>query len=130
MNGGRRTILDRQTSADTPNTNLELTFTSDTTFSIRCGKCADIHNAQLEGKTDKPCSCDCHDKPNTTYIPYNPCVPCCPEIPYQPIYYTGDPPFERQPRTGDPPFRFGTYTGAVDPTVGSGYNGQWRCDFH
>jgi hypothetical protein len=54
---------------------------SNTTNLIRCGKCADIHNAQLEGKTNKACGCDCHDTPK--YIPYCPPYydPCCPQIP-------------------------------------------------
>lgn len=50
-------------------------------FSLRCGKCADIHTAQLDGKTTDSCKCDCH---NTNYcppynIPYH--DPCCPIIP-------------------------------------------------
>lgn len=104
---------DNVTGAD-----LNITFT-DNTFSIRCGKCADIHNAQLEGKTNKPCDCKCHSeyKPYIPYVPYCPPDPCCPTIPYW-----GDNPFiSRQPTTGDPLFRFQTYSGTVDPTVGSGY---------
>ena len=87
-------------------TSSDNTSSDSNAFSIRCGKCADIHNAQLEGKTDKPCPCNCHDKPNyPTYIPYCPPDPCCPQIPYQPIwYYAGEPQFDRQPTTGDPPF--------------------------
>ncbi len=73
----------RDTSADD---SVSITF-SDTSnsFSIRCGKCADIHNAQIDGKTNKACECDCHSQ----YQPYcPPCIPdpCCPQIP--PWYYT------------------------------------------
>lgn len=87
------------TSDDTTN----ITFTGEYQFSIRCGKCADIHNAQLEGKSNTPCSCDCHAKPEP-YIPYAPWYPCTP-CPCQPQpYYT-------------------TITsGSVDPTRGSNYN--------
>jgi hypothetical protein len=74
-----------------PDTNVKFNvYTDDTNaFSIRCGKCADIHNAQLEGKTQESCNCDCHGNNYTPYYPpYNPCVPdpCCPTYP---IYYTG-----------------------------------------
>jgi hypothetical protein len=66
-----------------------ITFTGEYQFSIRCGKCADIHNAQLEGKGTKPCECDCHAKiaePYVPYTPYIPCTPCpCPQYPY---FYT------------------------------------------
>ncbi len=27
---------------------------------MACERCAGIHTAQFEGKTDKPCKCDCH----------------------------------------------------------------------
>ncbi len=26
----------------------------------KCDKCEDVHKAQLEGKTNKPCECGCH----------------------------------------------------------------------
>ena len=69
-----------------------ITFTGDYQFSIRCGKCADIHNAQLEGKNDKPCTCDCHANITPDYVPYVPWLPpypCpCPNHPPQPYYYT------------------------------------------
>ena len=74
---------------------VDIKFSTDTddshSFSIRCGKCADIHNAQIDGKTNKPCECDCHGKyqqpyvPFVPYIPYCPPDPCCPQIP---PYYT------------------------------------------
>ncbi len=81
-----------------------LVFTGEYTFSIRCGKCADIHNAQLDGKNTKPCECDCHAKmvePYQPYVPWLPPCPCpCPHYP-QPYYYTttgtGDP----MPRQGE-----------------------------
>lgn len=60
-------------------------FSDTNSFSIRCGKCADIHNAQLDGKQLKPCECDCHSQ-YSPYIPYCPPDPCCPTIP--PFYYT------------------------------------------
>ena len=54
---------------------------SNNSFSLRCGKCADIHTAQLDGKTAKSCECDCHSKPYCPpyNIPYH--DPCCPIIP-------------------------------------------------
>ncbi len=83
-----------------------LVFTGEYSFSIRCGKCADIHNAQLDGKNKEPCSCDCHVKvtPDIPYVPYYPPCPCpCPYPQYpQPYYYTT--------------------SGSVDPTRGSNYN--------
>lgn len=69
-----------------------LVFTGEYTFSIRCGKCADIHNAQLEGKNTEPCTCDCHANITPDYQPYVPYYPpCpCPHWPYpQPYYTTG-----------------------------------------
>ena len=70
-----------------------LVFTETNSFSIRCGKCADIHNAQLDGKTNKSCECDCHGKyvePYQPYVPYIPCTPCpCPDHYPQPYYTTG-----------------------------------------
>lgn len=74
---------------DTVGDNDSLIFTGTNSFSIRCGKCADIHNAQLDGKNTKPCECDCHGKyiePYQPYVPYIPCTPC-PCTP-QPYYYT------------------------------------------
>ena len=72
-----------------------LVFTGEYTFSIRCGKCADIHNAQLDGKTNKSCECDCHGEKH--YAPvYDPCPCPYPHYPPywpQPYYTTG---------TGDP----------------------------
>ena len=61
--------------------------TTSNSFSIRCGKCADIHNAQIDGKTNKACECDCHSQYQQPYVPYVPCVPdpCCPQFP---TYYT------------------------------------------
>jgi len=81
-----------------------LVFTGEYTFSIRCGKCADIHNAQLDGKNTCPCECDCHTKIIQPYVPYNPYYPPCPCPQYPQPYYT-------------------TITsGSVDPTRGSNYN--------
>ena len=75
-------VMDNGTAPDS-----NLVFTGDTQFSIRCGKCADIHNAQLDGKTNRSCECDCHN--NNNYIPYCPPYvdPCCPTYP-QPYYTT------------------------------------------
>jgi len=66
----------------------DIKFTTTNSFSIRCGKCADIHNAQLDGKTQEECKCDCHEKiQQPTYIPYCPPDPCCPQFPpYQPVW--------------------------------------------
>ena len=60
---------------------------SNNSFSLRCGKCADIHTAQLDGKTAKSCECDCHGKSYCPpyNIPYH--DPCCPQIPTNPIWY-------------------------------------------
>lgn len=50
-------------------------------FSMRCGKCADIHNAQLDGKQADPCGCGCHNTYTGTYthipntLPYPPTNP-------------------------------------------------------
>ncbi len=75
------------TRDDTTNDNV--VFTGEYSFSIRCGKCADIHNAQLDGKNTKPCDCDCHTKVTPDYIPYVPYYPPCPCPQYpQPYYYT------------------------------------------
>lgn len=62
---------------------------------MSCDKCTDIHYAQREGKTSDECRCTCHKEkinpltnpiqPN--YIPYYPNHdPCCPTIPYSPIW--------------------------------------------
>ena len=89
----RRMNKDDNTSASQDK--VSITFSTDDTsrsFSIRCGKCADIHNAQLDGKTNKQCDCDCHSTYSQPYVPYyppyNPCIPdpCCPQLP--PTYYT------------------------------------------
>lgn len=95
-------MSDGSTSGD-PAITTTVTFSDNSnSFSIRCGKCADIHNAQLDGKTQKSCECDCHDKisqPYVPYMPYCPPDPCCPTWP-QPYYTT--------PITGDPPTLFYT----------------------
>lgn len=92
--------MNNDTSDDT-----NITFTGEYQFSIRCGKCADIHNAQLEGKNTEPCTCDCHAKiaePYQPYVPYYPCpYPHYPDPYPQPYYYTG------------------THTGTIDVTSGA-----------
>ena len=58
----------------------------DYSFSIRCDKCADIHQAQLDGKSTKPCECKCHEE-YRPYVPYCPPDPCCPQFPpYSPTW--------------------------------------------
>lgn len=67
-------MISPEYTKDTDSTTIQ--FGNNYQFSIRCGKCADIHNAQLEGKTNSPCECACHNYPN--YYPMtNPC-PCPP----------------------------------------------------
>jgi hypothetical protein len=67
----------------------DIKFTTTNSFSIRCGKCADIHNAQLDGKTSNPCECGCHEKYTPTYTPIQ--EPCCPQFPPYPTWTgTGD----------------------------------------
>lgn len=73
---------------DNSSTGIDIKF-NNIQFSIRCGKCADIHNAQLEGKTNRPCNCDCHESHYNPWV--NPIDPCCPQIPYYPTYYTTSP---------------------------------------
>lgn len=60
---------------------------------MTCDKCTDIHEAQKSGKTQDACKCNCHKEsnplisPNPNYIPYYPNYdPCCPTIPYSPIW--------------------------------------------
>ena len=87
-------MTDKETKSS--DTNTTITFTNNN-FSIRCDKCADIHNAQLEGKTSKPCECDCHKNTYHPYVPYCPPDPCCPQQPwvYPPTYVNTDlPPAE------------------------------------
>ena len=87
-----KTGVDIPTMYDRTGDENSLVFTGEYTFSIRCGKCADIHNAQLEGKNTEPCTCDCHANVTPDYQPYVPYYPpCpCPNWPYpQPYYTTG-----------------------------------------
>jgi len=80
--------MNNDSADDTTDIKFNVYSDNSNAFSIRCGKCADIHNAQLEGKTTEACKCDCHGKPNPiTYIPYCPPDPCCPQFPpYEPIW--------------------------------------------
>lgn len=34
---------------------------------MTCDRCRDIHTAQKEGKSDKPCKCNCHDSNTLHY---------------------------------------------------------------
>jgi hypothetical protein len=79
----------KDTTSDRIGDENSLVFTGEYTFSIRCGKCADIHNAQLEGKTTEACNCDCHGEVTPNYTPCVPYYPPCP-CPHwpQPYYYT------------------------------------------
>ncbi len=90
------------TSPTSADDSVDIQFsTTSNSFSIRCGKCADIHNAQIDGKTNKACECDCHStyqQPYQPYVPYCPPDPCCPQIP--PWYTTFTTCVTRDPTSG------------------------------
>jgi len=110
-------IISIDTGTTTTAEGVSVTFSNDSnSFSIRCGKCADIHNAQLDGKTNKPCDCDCHNENHyTPYAPYCPPDPCCPQFPPYPVWYTGTIP------QNYPPNQFYTVCDTRDPSAG----GTW-----
>lgn len=38
---------------------------------MSCDRCTDIHTAQKEGKCQKSCECNCHDKSNDSVLRFD-----------------------------------------------------------